>query len=303
MKFAAVEGGGTTWVAAISEDKPENIIDSIEVVTTTPEETLTTIKNWLLTKEFVSIGIASFGPIDAKRNSSKYGYITSTPKPNWGNTNVLGLLGIYNEFKDKPHHFDTDVNAPAMAEFVSNNHLGISSCAYITVGTGVGVGLVINNKTVHGLVHPEAGHLQVKQKENDTFKGTCPFHSCCIEGMVSAGACAARKGIDPSELKGLSDDDETWDFLAYYLAQLCASIILMVSAEKIVIGGGVMNRSSLYPKIKKYTVSILNNYIQHDDVTDVSSPLIGPSVFGSKAGIIGAAFLAVNCYNNAKDNV
>ena len=297
--YAAIEGGGTTWVAAICKDKPDNIIDSIEIPTTTPEETLLTIKEWLLTKEFVSIGIASFGPIDARRNSPKYGYITSTPKPNWGWTDVLGLLGIHSEFKDIPHHFDTDVNAPAMAEFISNGHLGISSCAYITVGTGVGVGLVINNKTVHGMMHPEAGHLQVKQKDNDTFKGTCPFHGCCIEGMVSAGACAKRKGIHPSELKALSDDDEVWDFFAYYLAQLCASIILMVSAEKIVIGGGVMNRESLFPRIREYTVSILNNYIQHDDVTNISSPLIGPSVFGSKAGIIGAAFLA---YNVHKEN-
>lgn len=300
VRYAAVEGGGTTWVSAICEDTPDNIIESIEIETTTPIETLTKIKNWLLAKEpFVSIGIASFGPIDAKVNSSKYGYITSTPKPNWGWTDVLGLLGLRDELKHVPYHFDTDVNAPAMAEFISSSHLGISSCAYITVGTGVGVGLVINNKTVHGLVHPEAGHLQVRQKENDTFKGSCPFHGCCIEGMVSAGACAQRKGIDPSELKSLSDDDEVWDFFAYYLAQLCASIILMVSAEKIVIGGGVMNRESLYPKIREYTVSILNNYIQHDDVTNTSSTLIGPSVFGSRAGIIGAAFLAYNIHKNA----
>ena len=297
LKYAAVEGGGTTWVAAICEDRPDNIIDSIEIETTTPIETLTKIKEWLLTKEFVSIGIASFGPIDAKPNSPNFGYITSTPKPNWGWTDVLGGLGIRDEFKNIPYHFDTDVNAPAMAEFTTYSNTGITSCAYITVGTGVGVGLVINNKTVHGLVHPEAGHLQVKQKENDTFCGSCPFHGCCIEGMVSAGACAKRKGIDPSELKSLSDDDEVWDFFAYYLAQLCVSIILMVSAEKIVIGGGVMNRESLYPKIREYTVHILNNYIQHDDVINVTSSLIGPSIYGSRAGLVGAAFLAYNAYN------
>ena len=162
--FAAIEGGGTSWVAALSKDSPDNILDRIEILTTTPEETLSQIRKWLNERQFDSLGIASFGPIDCQIESPTFGWITTTPKPNWENTNVLKLLGLYDEFKSVPFLFDTDVNAPALAEFSSFKSGEIESCAYITVGTGVGVGLIINGKTVHGLLHPEAGHIKVARK-------------------------------------------------------------------------------------------------------------------------------------------
>ena len=155
MKFAAVEGGGTSWAVAIMEDTCDNIIERTRFVTTTPEETLGSIKAWLSERTFDAIGVASFGPIDANLNSEHFGYITSTPKPNWAFVNVLGLLGVRE--MNIPFRFDTDVNAPAYAEFVLDGDSSIESCAYITVGTGIGVGLVCNGKTVHGLMHPEAG--------------------------------------------------------------------------------------------------------------------------------------------------
>lgn len=263
MRFAAVEGGGTSWSVALAEDVPDNIILSANFPTTSPEETLGKIRDWLLSHgPFDSLGIASFGPIDGKIGSPTYGYITSTPKPGWKNTNVVELLGMNSCFAGIPYLFDTDVNAPALAEFLCLEDKTLSSCAYITVGTGVGVGLVINGKTVHGLVHPEAGHFLVSKLPHDEFKGSCPFHGGCVEGMISTGALSSRLGISIHELPTLSDDHVVWDYFSHYLAQLCASLILISSPEIIVIGGGVLNRLSLFDKIRSETIGLLNGYIQ-----------------------------------------
>lgn len=241
-------------MVAIVEDKPDNIVERLQVVTETPEVTLGRIREWLGQRTFDAIGVASFGPIDAKAASPTYGFITSTPKPNWANTDVLRLLGVYDEFKSIPHAFDTDVNAPALAEYTLHRAGNdVSSTAYITVGTGVGVGLVVNGATVHGLVHPEGGHLLVQPREGDAdFAGTCPFHGRCVEGMCSSGALVARLGAGASiaDLPGLPDEHPLWDLWAYYVAQLCANLVLMVSPERICIGGGILNRTSLYPKIR-----------------------------------------------------
>jgi len=296
MKFAAVEGGGTTWVVAIAEDSPDNFIDRAEFETNfDPTVTLQAIKAWLFERlPFDAIGIASFGPIDPKIGSSTFGFITSTPKPGWANTDVIGLLGIRDEFNGIPFKFDTDVNAPALAEFeLHKSQDGSSSCAYITVGTGVGVGLIINGKPVHGLLHPEAGHVQVRVQPGDSFGGSCPFHGQCIEGMCSSGALAARNSITPAELASLPDDDPLWDTCAYYIAQLCANLVLLACPEHISIGGGVLNRSCLYPKIRRMTATILNNYIQHEKITTSKiDEYITPSHWDSHAGIVGAAYLA-----------
>jgi fructokinase len=249
VRFAAVEGGGTSWLVAIAIDTPQNIVERYRVPTTSPEQTLGTIRTWLSSRQFDAIGVATFGPVDANPSSEFYGYITSTPKPGWKNTNVLGLLGV--KEMNVPFLFDTDVNAPAFAEHIMANESGTTSSAYITVGTGIGVGLVVNNQTVRGLMHPEAGHLMVARQEGDTFPGVCPFHGACVEGMCASGALTARKQLaDSSELAVLGDDDEVWDACAYQLAQLCAQLVYIASPEKIRFGGGVMNRASLYPKIR-----------------------------------------------------
>lgn len=251
MRFAAVEGGGTSWLVAIAVNTPENIIERHRVHTTTPQQTLNEIKEWLWNRQgqYDAIGIATFGPVDANPTSPYYGYITSTPKPGWKNTNVLELLGV--KEMNIPYLFDTDVNAPALAEHIMSNDQNTTSSAYVTVGTGIGVGLVINNQTVRGLMHPEAGHLMVARQDGDNFPGTCPFHGACVEGMCASGALTARKQLsDASELAALSDDDPVWDACAYQLAQLCAQLVYIASPEKIRFGGGVMNRVSLYPKIR-----------------------------------------------------
>ena len=276
MRFAAIEGGGTTWVAAITEDEPDNIVNRGEFMTNSdPVITLTAIKEWLLNQlPFDAIGIGSFGPVDVKISSQTYGFITSTPKPGWRNTNVLELLGIRNEFKGIPFLFDTDVNAPALADYLHYTSQSIptnpiiTSSAYITIGTGVGVGLVVNGKTVHGLVHPEGGHILVHQKPDDDYCGHCPFHhNRCVEGMIASGALSDRKGISATQLAELSDDDSIWDVCSYYIAQLCVNLILISSIERIVIGGGIMKRQGLLDKIRKYVIELLNQYIQHELLT------------------------------------
>lgn len=305
VRYASVEGGGTTWVVAISEGEPQNIILKHEFLTETPEITLTKVRSWLNDQfPFDAIGVATFGPVEAKINAPKFGFITSTPKPGWKNTDVLLGLGLKDEFKSIPFLFDTDVNAPALAEYKFRNNPHISSSAYITCGTGVGVGLVINGKTVHGLMHPEGGHLLVQKLPNDTFTGTCPFHGCCIEGMCSTGALSRRASVIAANLPQLSDDHEIWDTCAYYLAQLCVSLILISSVEHISIGGGVLNRSILYPKIRVYVLQILNEYIENESlqIPNIDN-FISLPIWGGNTGLVGAAYLAKTAYESIIENI
>eukprot|EP00599_Poterioochromonas_sp_BG-1_P000944 CAMPEP_0173148962 /NCGR_PEP_ID=MMETSP1105-20130129/10039_1 /TAXON_ID=2985 /ORGANISM="Ochromonas sp., Strain BG-1" /LENGTH=322 /DNA_ID=CAMNT_0014063731 /DNA_START=67 /DNA_END=1035 /DNA_ORIENTATION=- len=316
VRYAAVEGGGTKWIAAISEDHPSNIVEQAEFETKpSPAETLTNVKQWLLQRNFVALGVASFGPIDANPNSATYGFITSTPKPGWKNTDVLRLLGVYDELKGIPFIFDTDVNAPAMAEFTYYNQsveesessgeekkkTKITSSAYITIGTGVGVGLVINNGSVKGLLHPEAGHISVRPCAGDEFfEGSCPFHGTCIEGMVSIGALAKRKNCSHHDLPKIPDDDRLWHFAAYYIAQLCANLTLIASPERISIGGGVLKRSILFPLIRQQYLQIMNNYIVHPSLTkDNIDQYITAPIWGDIAGVVGAAYLAFIAHQQA----
>jgi fructokinase len=309
-RYAAIEGGGTKWVAAICEGEPWNIVEKAEFETVSnPSETLTNVKNWLLTKSFDSIGVASFGPIDANQKSDKYGFITSTPKVGWRDTDVLRLLGVYDEFKTKPFLFDTDVNAPALAEYKyglklnENGKSTQSSCAYITIGTGVGVGLIINQQSVKGLLHPEAGHISVRPCSGDElYEGSCPFHGTCIEGMCSIGSLAKRLNCKKSELPSIPDDHEVWDKCSYYIAQLCLNLTLIASPERISIGGGVLKRSSLFPRIRAHFIRLLNEYVQHPLLTsgNIDTYICEP-VWKDEAGIVGAAYLALVALENGRN--
>ena len=254
-------------MCAIAVDSPDNFVEKEVFPTQDPATTLRSIRRWLNNRQFDAVGVATFGPIDAKIGSAKYGFITSTPKPGWKDTNVIEQLGLTTDFKGIPFLFDTDVNAPALAEYmyaVKGGEKSLQSAAYITIGTGVGVGLVCNGQSVKGLLHPEAGHIQVKRYVGDTFSGTCPFHGDCIEGMCSTGALSARNNCQNIDLPSIADEDSTWDVCAYYIAQLCASLVLIASPEFIVIGGGVLNRSSLYPRIRSHIIALLNGYVQSD---------------------------------------
>ncbi|OQS02671.1 fructokinase, partial [Thraustotheca clavata] len=284
----SIELGGTTWALAIAHDSPLNIVARTRIDTTTPEETFEKALAWLLSQTFDAIGIASFGPVDLNKQSATYGFITTTPKPHWANTDIVGKFKL--AFPGIPVNFETDVNAPALFEAEFGGHGDVSTLCYITVGTGIGVGVCIEGKPVHGLMHPEAGHMLVPIAEEDLaigFKGTCPYHGNCAEGMAASGAIAARMSKERRELQNLSDDDPVWNTVAYYLALVCVNLTLTVSPQVIVIGGGISKRNGLFEKIHTAFEKALNGYVKTPDM----KKYIRPS-FHSDIGLVSSLELA-----------
>jgi len=300
-----VEAGGTSFCVAIANSSNiTELIDRVVFPTTTPQETLSNVVEWLKQRKFDALGVASFGPIELDKASPNYGNITTTPKPGWQNAPVLKAFDIF----DVPKGFDTDVNGAAITEYSIGNHgkgkRTIASTAYITVGTGVGVGIVVDGQPVHGLLHPEMGHSIVARYPGDeNFKSTCPFHRNCVEGVVSTGALAARLGIPASELPKVLDTDPVWEVIGFYLAELCANLVLTVSPSVIVIGGGVMNRDCLYRIVRKQTLELLNGYINSPMITpERIDEYIVRSPFGNNSGIVGALELGRIALQNNKAN-
>lgn len=297
VRYAAVELGGMSIRVAIAEGSVENIVARETFRTGDPHTTIAQIVKWLQAEfdkaPFDSLGIASFGPIDPRENSPDFGKITTTPKEKWRNFDVFKELDRFNV----PMAFDTDVNAPAMYEYMYANQQSdeqISSCAYITVGTGVGIGLVVNDKCVHGLLHPEGGHMPYPKRRDDDFDGlegwTIPNG---IEANVCVPALQKRAGLDTPDLSSLSDDHPVWKHAAHFLAGACVNLVLLASPEKIVLGGGVMNRKCLFPMIRTEVQRVLNGYVGVDKITtEKINEYIVPAVHENDAGIIGALALA-----------
>ncbi|KAJ1617553.1 hypothetical protein T492DRAFT_1098967 [Pavlovales sp. CCMP2436] len=293
-RLAAVELGGTTLRVAIAKGLPTNIVTRATFVCDVPEATLGKVRAWLACQTFDALGVASFGPIEPRPSQPKYGFITTTPKPGWRDVDVLGGLGAF--AFGVPVVFDTDVNAPAVSEFRAAAAVdeSLTSCAYITIGTGVGVGLVVSGLPVHGMLHPEGGHCPMPAAPGDTW--CCPLDLAIpngVEAYVSAPALASRAGVSQAELATLSDSDPMWEYTAYYLAVLCANLVLLTSVERIVIGGGVMARASLYPKVRAQLLAILNGYLQLDQLTHAGvNEFIVPPAHGADAGLVGALTMA-----------
>jgi fructokinase len=291
MILGAIEAGGTKFVCGIGNENGD-IIEKISFPTTTPEETLKLVTDYFKDKQIEALGVGSFGPIDLNQESSTYGFITSTPKKHWKNVNLLGEL---KKHIDVPMAFDTDVNAAALGELEWGAAKGLDSCIYMTVGTGIGVGAVAEGKLIHGMLHPEMGHILVKRHEDDTYKGNCPFHGDCLEGMASGPAIENRWGQ-----KGvvLSANPQVWELEAYYLAQALVNYILVLSPKKLILGGGVMQQKQLFPIIIENVVNLLNGYIQHENLLVCIDEYIVPPELGDNAGLCGALALAKN--KNAK---
>ena len=298
---AGIELGGTTCVAAISDvENPEVILRRKEFNTGNGPASiwcnLVEFLQQLLKKygaeSFKAIAIASFGPIDLRKESPKYGYITSTPKPGWQNVDVVGVF--MKAFPKVPVVFETDVNTPAIAEATITGSLRLQNVVYITVGTGVGVGVHINGSPVHGLLHPEAGHMIVGVMPGDTYPGGCPFHKNCIEGMVNSNALAARVGVQPSELGTLPDSHRVWEIAGYYLGVLCVNLTYVLSPDVIILGGGVMQRNVLFEKCRKNFKQLNAGYVlvEKFQTDEGLIEYIRGSKFGNNAGIIGALLMA-----------
>ncbi|UJR10593.1 hypothetical protein I4U23_014790 [Adineta vaga] len=294
---AGIEMGGTGCKVAISDSNGRFIEqDSLQIITTTAENTLRQIHDWLAARKsyrpFRAIGIACFVPIDLDKMSKTYGYITTTPKSGWQYVNIVGTFQDFNV----PIAFETDVNAPAMTEASLRSD---TSVAYITIGTGVGVGLVLGSQPIHGLMHPEGAHIRTERFPDDNYSGCCPFHGSCVEGMSNAKAVADRLNISPSLLNTISDDDHSiCNIQAYYIAQLCVAIICLTSVQRIVIGGGLAKKQSLFKYIRKYVQQMLNGYINVPAIIQNIDEYICPSILGNLIGIQSALDLAQTVINS-----
>jgi fructokinase len=284
--FGALEAGGTKMVCAIG-DEFGKIQEQVSIKTTTPEETMPEILQWFKAHPVEALGIASFGPIDLNRNSKTYGYITTTPKLAWAN---FDLVGTVKRELHVPIGFDTDVNGSLLGEVTYGQAKGLKDAIYLTIGTGIGGGVMTNGKLLHGMLHPELGHMPMVVHPKDTYKGHCPFHGTCLEGMAAGPAIEERWGKKGSEL---ADRQEVWELEAYYIGQALTTLILTLSPEMIILGGGVMHQQQLFPEIRAQVSSMLNGYLNTRQLNDMEHYIV-PASLHDDQGIMGCLKLAVD---------
>lgn len=288
--FGAVEGGGTKFVCMLGTS-PNDIIDEITLPTTEPIETLGGVIEFLarprLGIELAAIGVATFGPIGLDRSAPGYGGTLEVTKPGWSNVRIVAPLarrfGV-------PIGFDTDVNGAVLGESRWGAAQGVDPALYLTIGTGIGGGALINGATIQGALHPEMGHVPVPRVAGDTFEGICIFHGGnCLEGVASGPAIAARAGRPAGEIPS---DDPIWGLTATYLAYGLSAYVLTLSPRRIVLGGGVMHQKHLLPRVRVELARILNGYLRVPELEDRIDAYVVPSGLGQRAGLFGALVLA-----------
>lgn len=279
--LGAIEAGGTKFVCAVG-DELGNMIERVQIPTTVPEETMPKVIDFFNQYDIKAIGIGSFGPIDVNPESPAYGNITSTPKPGWRDYPFVKSM------KDAfpvPIGFNTDVNAAALGEVTLGAAKGLDSCLYITVGTGIGAGAVVQGKLLQGYSHPEMGHILVRRHPDDEYQGKCPYHQDCLEGLAAGPAIEERWG---EKGMNLVDRAEVWEMEGYYIAQALMQYVLILSPKRIILGGGVMNQTQVFPSIYKYLQEFVNGYVT---LPELSEYIVGPGL-GDNAGITGSLLLA-----------
>ncbi|CUS25572.1 fructokinase [Paucilactobacillus oligofermentans DSM 15707 = LMG 22743] len=289
MLIGSIEAGGTKFVCAIGNDNYQ-IQDVTYIPTGKPEETLDKVIEYFKRFDIKALGIASFGPLELRHNSNKYGFITTSPKLDWRNIDFLGYL---KKEIDVPTFWTTDVNGSAYGEFVMSrlSNANINSLVYYTVGTGVGAGIISDGKFIGDIGHPEMGHVSVKRHPDDLdFEGVCPYHSDCLEGLVSGPTFEARLG---KKGKDIPHNHPVWNIMAYYVAQALVQTTLMCRPGKIVIGGGVTNEDFLI-KIRNQFIDILNGYIP---VPNINEYITSPSINDNGSATIGNFALALKKLN------
>lgn len=277
MTIGAIEAGGTKFVCAVA-DESKKIIAKTTLPTENPDKTFQNVRRFFNSHQVDALGIGCFGPVDLDKNSNTYGSILNTPKTKWKHYDVLGRL---QQDLQVPIFIDTDVNAAALAEYQYGAGKDVDSCMYITVGTGIGAGFVQNGKTYIGKSHPEMGHILVNQHESDPFAGSCPYHGNCLEGLAAGPAIEKRYGKKGIEL---ADNQDVWELEAYYLAQAIVNYFLILSPERVILGGGVMKQRQLYPLIRNKFKALLNDYLT---VEDVDKFIVAPEL-DDEQGVRGA---------------
>jgi fructokinase len=282
-----VEAGGSKWVCAVGTG-PSDVRDSVVVPTTTPEETIGRVIDFFRGHDGLdAIGVGSFGPVDVERSSPTWGSITSTVKPGWAHTDVAQTLG---SALGLPVAFDTDVNAAALGEHRWGAAAALETFCYITVGTGIGGGGFVNGRVMHGLLHPEFGHMRIpRDPSRDPFPGVCPYHGDCLEGLASGEALRGRAGTPASEI---ADDDPVWELEAHYLALGLVNVICTLSPHRIVLGGGVMRRQHLLGPVRREVQALLGGYLATPALDGGIDDYIVPPGLGDRAGVLGAFELA-----------
>ena len=289
QRTAGIELGGTKVVCGIANGDGE-VLERTSIATRGPEETLGDTRAWLEPRlgNASGLGIASFGPIHVDPASPRYGRIGATPKTAWQGFDLLRALRDWTEL---PMALDTDVNAAALAEIRWGAARGHQNVVYVTVGTGIGGGIVSNGRPVHGLMHPEIGHMKPRRLPEDDFDGTCPFHGDCFEGLAAGPAIAARWGKPLNELPA---DHPAFAMEADYLGQLAVNLLLTASPTKLIFGGGVMNCTELLPMIREAAARHLNGYLDLGDLSTGSGELIVTPGLESNAGLLGAVALVID---------
>jgi fructokinase len=288
--FGGIEGGGTKFNCAVG-NSPENIIAEARFPTATPVDTVQQVCDFFApyVDQIQGIGLGSFGPFDANPASPTYGYITTTPKPHWANTNILGML---REKINLPMVADMDVVVAGLGEAKWGASKNDSHSLYITIGTGIGGGYIVDGKPLHALVSLEMGHIRLRRDPNlDPFQGACPYHGDCFEGLAAGPAVQARFG---QRGETLPDDHPFWDVEAGYIAQALVNYILSLAPKKIIIGGGVMQKDFMFPTVRKKVQTLLNGYLTHTMILDHIDEYIVPPALGGRAGVLGSIALIMD---------
>lgn len=289
--IGAVEAGGTKMVCGVGTG-PDDLRDEVRFPTTSPQDCLPRVIDYFRTwqadhdEQIAAIGYGTFGPCDPNPASPHYGWVTKTPKPGWTDTDVVGplraALGV-------PVGFDTDVNGAALGEHLWGAAQDVDTFVYLTIGTGIGGGIVVGGRILHGLIHPEVGHVAMpRDAEHDRFPGRCPFHRDCLEGLAAGPAIGERWQTPAAEL---GPDHPAWDLEAHYLAVACANLICTLSPQRIILGGGVMEQLHLFPRIRIRTVELLNGYVQAPEILERIDEFIVPPGLGNRAGVSGCIAL------------
>jgi fructokinase len=288
--LGGIEAGGTKFVCAVGTG-PDDVRAETRFPTTSPAETLKRTVDFFRDQQHLgplaAVGIAAFGPLDPDPASPAFGTITSTPKPGWRDTEFAGL--IRRELQ-VPVGFDTDVNVAALGEGTWGAAQGLTDFLYLTIGTGIGGGGLLGNQLMHGLIHPEMGHIRIPHdRHEDPFPGRCPFHGDCLEGLACGPAIEERWGCSAKELP---EGHSAWDLEAKYLALALTNFICTLSPRRIILGGGVMGQPQLFPLIREKVASLLNGYVQSPAILEEIEHYIVPPALAERAGVLGAIALA-----------
>ncbi|HHU81521.1 MAG TPA: ROK family protein [Firmicutes bacterium] len=284
MIYGAIEAGGTKMVCAVGT-ADGHLLAEATIATKDPSETTREIVAFFQGKKIKALGLGAFGPVDLNPASPTYGHILDTPKLSW---RYFDFAGTLQRALAVPVGIDTDVNAACLGEMTYGCAQGLKNVIYLTVGTGIGAGIAVDGKLLHGMLHPEAGHILLEPHPEDTYPGICPYHQKCFEGMASGPAIAERWGAKAADLH---ENPKVWELESYYIAQALVNYIMVLAPEKIILGGGVMKQAQLFPLVRGQVARLINGYLKTKELADLDNYIV-PNSLEDRQGILGALELA-----------